>query len=94
MPPNQRGLLNWVLSAPSLRTVCEQKAKNKPEILEKFNNCVLALANFRTQHLILVSRYIISQVDSNNTIIIITKGVYKRALFLVRRCREPTVVSI
>jgi len=64
MPPNQRGLLNWVLNAPSLRTICEQRAKNKPGILEKFNNCVLALANFRTQHLILVSRYITSQANS------------------------------
>ena len=58
MPPNQRGMLEELAKYPSLRTVCEGREKLKG----KYNDCLARLAEFRTQHLILVSRYITSQV--------------------------------
>ena len=58
MPPNQRKMLEQLASYPSLRTVCE----GREELEGKYNECLARLAELRTQHLILVSRYIISQV--------------------------------
>ena len=58
MPPNQREMLEQLAHYPSLRTVCE----GKKELEGDYNECLTRLTEFRTQHLILVSRYITSQV--------------------------------
>ena len=58
MPPNQREMLEQLAHYPSLRTVCE----GKKELEGEYNECLTRLTEFRTQHLILVSRYITSQV--------------------------------
>ena len=60
MPPNQREMLEELASYPSLRTVCE----GREDLQGKYNDCLARLAEFRTQHLILVSRYITNQVHS------------------------------
>ena len=52
MPPNQREMLEELASYPSLRTVCE----GREDLQGKYNDCLARLADFRTQHLILVSR--------------------------------------
>ena len=57
MPPVQRGLIAWVSSHPGLRGEAEIRGLG-----ERYNECVMALAELRTQHLVLVSRYITSQV--------------------------------
>lgn len=57
MPPVQRGLIAWVSSHPGLRGAAEIRGLG-----ERYNECVRALAELRTQHLVLVSRYITSQV--------------------------------
>ena len=58
MPPNQRAMLEQLARYPSVRTVCE----GREELEGEYNECLARLAEFRTQHLILVSRYITSQV--------------------------------
>lgn len=58
MPPNQRQMLAWVSQGPSLRNVCQQDQRLKT----MYNECLEALVHFRTEHLILASRYITSQV--------------------------------
>lgn len=57
MPPVQRGLIAWVTRAPGLRGAAELRGLGG-----SYNECVGALAELRTQHLVLVSRYITSQV--------------------------------
>ena len=58
MPPNQREMLEELSKLPSMRSVCEGR-----EALErKYNLCLSSLERLRTEHLILVSRYITSQV--------------------------------
>ena len=59
MPPVQRGLIAWVTRAPGLREEAEVRGLGG-----KYNECVMALAGLRTQHLVLVSRYITSQVKT------------------------------
>lgn len=58
MPPNQRQMLAWVGQGPSLRIMCQQDQRLKT----MYNECLEALVHFRTEHLILASRYITSQV--------------------------------
>ena len=58
MPPNQRAMLEQLARYPSVRSVCE----GREELEGEYNECLARLAEFRTQHLILVSRYITSQV--------------------------------
>ena len=60
MPPNQRDLLAFVAQGPTLRIICQNSGN--PDILQLYNICLDKLANFRRQHLILVSRYITTQV--------------------------------
>ena len=58
MPPNQREMVAELAKLGSVRSVCEGR-----EVLErKYNQTLSSLEQFRTQHLILVSRYITSQV--------------------------------
>ena len=57
MPPCQRGLIAWVAGAPGLRGEAQLRGLGA-----RYNECVAALAELRTQHLVLVSRYITSQV--------------------------------
>ena len=58
MPPNQREMLASLAQYPSLRSVCE--GNNRLE--DRYNECLASLAEFRTQHLVLVSRFITVQV--------------------------------
>ena len=60
MPPNQRAMLAQLAELPSLRSLCE----GSEELQERYNNCLLSLDQFRTQHLILASRYITDQVTT------------------------------
>ena len=60
MPPNQRAMLAQLAELPSLRSLCE----GSEELQERYNNCLLSLDQFRTQHLILASRYITAQVTT------------------------------
>ena len=60
MPPNQRDLVFLVSSRSGhLRSICT----GVPELERGYNQCLETLAEFRTQHLILVSRYITTQVN-------------------------------
>ena len=58
MPPNQREMLEELSKLPSMRSVCQ----GREELERKYNLCLSSLERLRTEHLILVSRYITSQV--------------------------------
>ena len=57
MPPCQRDLIAWVAAGPSLRAECARRG-----LEAEYGEAVAGLAQFRTQHLVLVSRYITAQV--------------------------------
>ena len=62
MPPNQAGLIKHIEQGPSIREAC---IRADPLIKEKYNVCLEALEHFRTEHLILVSRYITTPSNRN-----------------------------
>ena len=70
MPPAQRGLIAWVSGGPGLRGECEARG-----LRGEYNQCVTALAGLRTQHLVLVSRYITSQGELENNYVINTSNI-------------------
>ena len=59
MPPCQRDLIAWVAAGPSLRAECARRG-----LEAEYGEAVAGLAQFRTQHLVLVSRYITAQVST------------------------------
>ena len=55
MPPNQAGLIHHISQGPSIRTACQAGSQ---DVKDSYNRCLAALELLRTQHLILVARYI------------------------------------
>ena len=55
MPPNQGGLIHHISQGPSIRAACQAGSQG---VKESYNKCLAALELLRTQHLILVARYI------------------------------------
>ena len=72
MPPKHRDFLTALAALPSLREYikgCEQH-----ELLQCYNLAVQALAAFRTEHLILATRYIVMQKSHSVNASLETKG--------------------
>ena len=62
MPPNQAGLIGYVEEGPSIRDAC---LAGSDKLRGKYNECLEALGLLRTEHLILVSRYITTPSNTN-----------------------------
>lgn len=62
MPPNQDGLISHIAQGPSVRDACLSATK---EIQNSYNECLKALELLRTEHLILVARYITTPSNTN-----------------------------
>ena len=76
MPTNQRDMLTWVTLAPSLRSALLRCQDH--DLRSAYNKCLDTLAVFRTQHLILASRYITSQVKRLGKLKIEIEFIYRQ----------------
>ena len=59
MPRHHRQFLLYLSQQPSLREFVLQH-KNEKELVDTYNNCVKQLEHLRSEHIILVTRYIVS----------------------------------
>jgi indoleamine 2,3-dioxygenase len=62
MPPHQAGLIKHVAQGPSIRDACLSATR---ELKDSYNECLKALGMLRTEHLILVARYITTPSNMN-----------------------------
>ena len=60
MPRQHRQFLMYLSQQPSLREFI-LRHKDDKDLVESYNNCITQLGSFRSQHIILVTRYIVGQ---------------------------------
>lgn len=91
MPPNQRGLIRHVEQGPSIRKTC---LAGTQELRDSYNECLSELGMFRTDHLILVARYITtpSHINRGEAEHLAEQGTGGTALAtFLKRTRQDTV---
>ena len=64
LPQIQQDFLKQIERGPLIKSYCV--SNSNLEVAEHYNNCLLNLKAFRDKHLVLVSRYIVTQKKINS----------------------------
>ena len=88
MPRGHREFLNKVESLPSVQDFCRDSGD--PDVIAGYNGVVEELVKFRNNHIILVTRYILNQVEHSVNPALDRKGTGGTDFVFLKRVRDDT----
>lgn len=88
MPSGHRAFLERLGQMPPVREYCRNSGN--PELIACYNDAVQALVNFRNNHIILVTRYVVNQVRHSVNPTLDNKGTGGTPFGFLKRVRDDT----
>lgn len=88
MPAAHKAFLEKLGGMPPIREYC--KNAGNPQLVACYNDTVAALVEFRNNHIVLVTRYVVNQVEHSVNPTLDTKGTGGTEFSFLKRVRDDT----